>query len=67
MNDLREQSMTAFVDYENLRILHNWPTPNHMRRAADALDIFTPARYGDILRWAADLCDTSLVDSRRTA
>lgn len=48
------------VDYEKMRMEREWPTPNHMRTIADALDKITPARYGDILRWFADLCDASL-------
>lgn len=31
-----------------------------MRRVADALDAITPARYGDVLRGVADLCDAAL-------
>ena len=42
---------------EELRHERGWPTPNHMRTAADALDVLTPARYGDVLRWFADKCD----------
>lgn len=52
--------LTPEADYEQMRRDRGWPTPNHMRRAADALDIFTPARYGDVLRWFADLCDATL-------
>lgn len=48
-------------DHEALRVERGWPTPMHMHRVADALDALTlPARYGDVLRWVADLCDTSL-------
>jgi hypothetical protein len=46
---------------ETLRRERQWPTPNHMRRAADAIDALTPARYGDILRWLADCCDETLL------
>jgi hypothetical protein len=45
------------LDLDALRIALEWPTPNHMRRTADALDSLTPAKYGDILRWFADRCD----------
>lgn len=43
--------------FETLREDRGWPTPNHMRTTADSLDGLTVARYGDILRWVADLCD----------
>lgn len=43
--------------WEALRLERGWPTPNAMRHIADALDMITPARYGDILRKVADLCD----------
>ena len=36
---------------------YDWPTPNHCRSAADALDRLTPARYGAILRAYADAED----------
>lgn len=39
------------------RVGEGWPTPNHCRRVADALDAITPARYGDILRAYADAED----------
>jgi len=42
---------------EALRLSLGWPTPNHMRRAAQALDLLTSAQYGDVLRWVADMCD----------
>jgi len=42
---------------ERLRMERGWPTPNHMRNAADALDVISIPRYGDILRWVADACD----------
>jgi hypothetical protein len=45
------------LDFDVMRLKRGWPTPNHMRRAAEALDIFTPARFGDVLRWFADECD----------
>ena len=45
------------LDFDAMRMAREWPTPHHMRRAADALDIFTPAKYGDVLRWFADRCD----------
>lgn len=49
------------LDWERLRREKGWPTPHHMRRTADALDQLTrPARYGDVLRWVADLCDAAL-------
>ena len=44
-------------EYEELRTAQGWPTPDHLRRTADALDELTPARYGDVLRWFADKCD----------
>ena len=45
------------LDFDAIRVAREWPTPNHIRHAADALDIFTPAKYGDVLRWFADRCD----------
>ena len=54
------------LDWEAMRIERGWPTPNGMRRAAEALDHLTPAKYGDILRWIADACDARLSDSRET-
>jgi len=45
------------ADFDAMRVAREWPTPNHMRKAADALDALTPARYGDVLRWFADRCD----------
>jgi hypothetical protein len=48
---------------EALRMQKSWPTPNHMRRVADALDLLTPAKYGDVLRHVADACDASLEDT----
>lgn len=47
------------INFEQLRIDNKWPTPNHMRKTADALDILTFASYGKILRWMADECDKS--------
>ena len=47
-------------DWEELRKTNGWPTPMHMRRAAEALDNFTPAKYGDVLRWVADACDAAI-------
>lgn len=47
-------------NWEEFRKAHGWPTPISMRRAAVGLDIFTPARYGDILRWVAAACDAAL-------
>jgi hypothetical protein len=35
----------------------DWPTPNHCRSAADALDALSYAKYGDILRAYADAED----------
>ena len=51
---------------DEMRQRLKWPTPNHMRRTADALDTMTPARYGDILRWFADLCDATPSTSAET-
>jgi hypothetical protein len=52
-------------DYEEMRRERGWPTPNHMRRAAEALDVLSiPAKYGDVLRWVADLCDSALAERR---
>jgi len=45
------------TDFDAMRVVRGWPTPNHMRRTADALDNLTFAKYGDILRWFADRCD----------
>ena len=50
------------TDHEAMRKARGWPTPNHMRRAADALDVLTTPRYGDVLRWVADLCDDALAN-----
>ena len=47
----------APLDFDAMRVARGWPTPNHMREAADALDILVIARYGDVLRWVADRCD----------
>ena len=47
-------------DWEEHRKANGWPTPISMRRTADALDVFTPAKYGDVLRWVADACDAAL-------
>lgn len=44
-------------EFEILRHERGWPTPNHMRKAADALDMLVYPKYGDILRWVADQCD----------
>jgi hypothetical protein len=44
--------------YEDMRVQRGWPTPNHMRHAADALDQLVIPKYGDVLRWVADLCDS---------
>lgn len=49
--------LRAALDYDAMRVAREWPTPNHMRQVADALDTLTPARYGDVLRWFADRCD----------
>lgn len=44
--------------WEQLRTERRWPTPNHMRSFADGLDVMGMIpRYGEILRWFADLCD----------
>lgn len=48
------------TDHEAMRKRLGWPTPNAMRTAARALDLLAFARYGDVLRWVADLCDESL-------
>ena len=50
-------------DWEEFRKANGWPTPNHMRRVADALDVLTPAKYGDILRWVADATMRALAPS----
>jgi hypothetical protein len=55
----------AAPDYEAMRMERHWPTPNHMRRVADALDTLTTGRYGDVLRWFADLADESLARRAR--
>lgn len=44
---------------EEMRKRRGWPTPNRMRAAADGLDNLTPARYGEVLRWVADQCDSA--------
>lgn len=56
-------------EWERRRCDLNWPTPNAMRSAAEALDRLSPAKYGDILRFVADLCDEEVVSKRydRTA
>ena len=48
------------TDYEAMRIKNGWPTPSSIRHTANALDMIAIPRYGDILRWVADLCDESL-------
>jgi hypothetical protein len=53
---------TSTLDMERLRIERGWPTPNHMRHAADALDMLLYPRYGDVLRWVADRCDADPFD-----
>jgi len=63
--DAASEGIQRVVDYEQFRMDRGWPTPNHMRRTADALDVFTPAKYGDVLRWFADLCDAALDDRHR--
>ena len=45
------------LDVEALRMERGWPTPISMRHAADALDKLAIPKYGDVLRWVADLCD----------
>lgn len=47
-------------NWEAFRMDQRWPTPNHMRSAADALDRLAIPKYGDILRWVADACDRAL-------
>lgn len=56
-------------EWEQRRRELNWPTPNAMRSAAEAVDHLSPAKYGDILRFVADLCDEEVVSKRynRTA
>ena len=54
----------APLDWETMRVERGWPTPMHMRRIADAIDVFTPAKYGDVLRWMADACDAALEERR---
>ncbi len=56
-------ALAAIADFEAFRVDRGWPTPNHMRRTADALDVFTPAKYGGVLRWFADLCDAAPTES----
>ena len=51
------------LGWEEYRRTRGWPTPNHMRRIANALDAFTPARYGEVLRWVADACDAALAET----
>ena len=45
-------------------VRRGWPTPNHCRKAADALDALSPARYGDILRAYADAEDARTTQRR---
>ena len=49
--------MSERVGWDKLWFESEWPTPMHMRMAAEALDILTPAKYGDVLRHVADLID----------
>lgn len=63
--DLASRSRRYGETLEQMRIRLRWPTPNHMRRVADALDIMTPAKYGDVLRWVADMVDASLPSAAR--
>ena len=51
------------LDWEEYRRTRGWPTPNHMRRVAGALDTLTPAKYGEVLRWVADACDAALAET----
>ena len=53
------------LDYEGMRNQLSWPTPNNMRQTADALDALTAARYGDVLRWVADACDSAIKETDR--
>ena len=52
---------TALRDMEAFRKDQGWPTPGWMRDTADHLDgLMRGAKYGDVLRWVADLCDAAL-------
>lgn len=53
------------LDVDELRKQRGWPTPNAMRQCADGLDKIAYPRYGDILRWVADLCDDHLSRDKR--
>ena len=46
----------------SFEVRYGWPTPNHCRRVAEALDEITPARYGDILRAYADAEDVRFAE-----
>lgn len=56
---MQDAAPTADTDALSVRfeVGDDWPTPNHCRRIADALDALSPARYGDILRAYADAED----------
>ena len=46
----QETALREALDYDQMRRDRGWPTPNHMRRIAGALDEITPAKYSDVLR-----------------
>ena len=54
---LLSEGASSEESWEERRMRLRWPTPNHMRRTAGALNIISVARYGDILSHVADLCD----------
>ena len=58
-------ALDAPDDWETFRMDQRWPTPIHMRLAADSLDQLVIPKYGDILRWVADACDRALTGPRR--
>lgn len=51
------ETVAESIEWETFRSSQGWPTPNSMRKAADALDTLSPPKYGAILRFVADLCD----------
>lgn len=52
---------TGAVDWEQVRLDKQWPTPRNLHRIADAVDVLClPMRAGDVLRHVGYLADASL-------
>lgn len=50
-------------DTISVRVTEGWPTPNHVRRAADAIDAISIPKIGAILRAAADGIDAGAIET----